>query len=324
MKRSTIGKVLPLLLAFGAATFAFAQEYPSRPVQILVGFVAGGGVDIAARVIAQPLSKILGQPVIVQNRPGAGGQVAASALLREGVDGLAILALNYPDLYLTVELNKAPYKASDFQIIMVDVKDPRVMLVSKSSNIGSLHEFVARANAQPQKLSASVAQGTAQELFAKWLFKSLRLDVIVVGYKGGGDAANAVLSGEVTANIGDDVARLNFRDRMNALFVGSKESSPRWPEAPTLHAALAPFGVTPPSADFMARYGVYVVAASFKSKHPADYRTLQAAMLQAYASPQSQAYIERSGLKDLSIGKPGEDFDAAFAADMVQVKKLIE
>ncbi|MBC7804203.1 MAG: tripartite tricarboxylate transporter substrate binding protein [Candidatus Parcubacteria bacterium] len=311
-----------VLAALGAAATASAQEYPSRPLQIIVGYGPGGGTDILARVIAAPLSKILGQPVIVRNLPGAGGQIAASALLREGADGLAILAINQPDLYMGVALNTAPYKATEFQVIMVDVKDPRVLLVSKGSDIGSLADFVARARAQPGKLGISYAQGSAQELFTKWLAGRLGLDLLQVGYKGGSDAVNAMLGGQVSANLGDDFARINFRQQSRALFVASREPSPRWPEAQTLTAVLAPLGIVPPSADFLARYGVYVVPSSFKQKHAAAYAKLQQALLSSRKSPEFQDYIGKNALQDLSIGKPGEEFDAAFAADMLEVAKL--
>ena len=307
-----------LLLASGAA----AQDYPSRPVQILVGYGPGGGTDIMARVLAGPLSKQLGQPVVVRNIPGAGGQIAATALLSEGADGHAVLAINHPDLLMTLDTGNAPYKAADFQVVMVDVKDPRVLLVANSAGIGSFGDFVARARKEPGKLSISYAQGSAQELFSQWLVAKLDLDVLLVPYKGGAPAANAMLSGEVTANLGDDFGRYNLRDRAKALFLASQEAGRRWPEAPTLTAALAPFGITPPSPNFLARYGIYVVPSAFKRNDPAKYEKLQKALLQAREDPPFQDYLAKNEMQDLSIGKPGEAFEAAFAADMAELRKL--
>lgn len=304
------------------ATGAAAQVYPGRPVQILVGYGPGGGTDIMARVLAGPLSKQLGQPVVVRNLPGAGGQIAATTLLNEGGDGHAVLALNHPDLLMTVDAGNAPYKAADFQVVMVDMKDPRVLLVASGADIKSFADFVARAKKEPGKLAISYAQGSAQELFAEWLVKRLGVEVLLVPYKGGAPAANAMLSGEVTANLGDDFGRVNLRDRVRALFVAAQDRSPRWPEAPTLTAALASFGVAPPSPNFLARYGIYVVPASFKLSHPGNYATLQKALLQARQDPEFQAYLAKNEMQDLSIGKPGEDFEAAFAADMAELRKL--
>jgi tripartite-type tricarboxylate transporter receptor subunit TctC len=317
-----IGKIAAICAALFLASGAAAQGYPSRPVQILVGFGPGGGTDIMARVLAGPLGKELGQPVVVRNIPGAGGQIAATALLNEGGDGHAILAINHPDLLMTVDTGNAPYKADDFQVIMADVKDPRVLLVASNSGITSFSDFVDRAKKEPGKLSISYAQGSAQELFAQWLVAKLGIDVLLVPYKGGAPAANAMLSGEVTANLGDDFGRYNLRDRVKALFVASADKSPRWPEAPTLPAALAPFGVTPPSPNFLARYGIYVVPAAFKRNDPAKYDKLQKALLQAREDAQFKDYIAKNELQDLSIGKRGEDFEAAFAADMAELRKL--
>ena len=126
---------------------------------------------------------------------------------------------------------------------MVDVLDPRIMLVKKDSDINSFKDFVERAKAQPGKLAVPATQGGAQELFAKWLFSKLGLQVRIVGYEGGGPAANAMLAGDVVATIGDNSARLNIRSQSKALFVGAKTKSPRWSEAPTLAEAVAPYGV---------------------------------------------------------------------------------
>jgi tripartite-type tricarboxylate transporter receptor subunit TctC len=310
------------LWVLSGAAIAQGPEYPSRPVSIVVGFAAGGGTDILARVLSAPLSRLLGQPVVVRNLPGAGGQIAAGTVLREGGEGLAILAINHPDLAMGPELGNAPYQTAEFQVIMVDVQDPRVLLVAKGSELNTFADFAARAKAQPGKLAISFAQGSAQELFAKWLVGRTGLDVLLVGYKGGADASNAVLAGDVTANLGDDFARFNLRARSKALFVASKEKSRRWPEAQGLAAALAPLGVTPPTPDFLARYGIYAVPAAFKKAQPASYRKLQQAMLEARKSPEFQDYIAKNALQDLSIGRPGEEFDKAFAADSAEIRKL--
>jgi len=140
--------------------------------------------------------------------------------------------------------------------------------------------------------------------------------------QGGAEAANALLSDTVVANIGDDFGRMGLRTMTKALFVGSQAQSPRWPEAPTLTEALAPFGVRLPTPNFLARYGVYVVPSALKTNNSVAYLELQQALLQARASPEFQNYIAKSQLQDLSIGRPGEDFETAFATDMVEIRKI--
>jgi tripartite-type tricarboxylate transporter receptor subunit TctC len=301
---------------------ALGQDYPRGPLQILVAYGAGGGTDTLARLLAVPLSKILGHPVTVQNLPGGGGQVAATTLLRDGGDGHAILATNEPDLFMSTVFSKPPYAHTDFQVIMADVLDPRILLVQKESDIGSLADFVDRAKAQPGKLTVSVTQGGAQELFAKWFVGKLGLNIRIVGYNGGAAAANAMLAGDVVATVGDDSARMNIRDKSKALLIGAQEKSPRWPEAPTLTAALTKYGVSAPSGGFLSRYGVYVVPSALKSKAPAAYAKLQQALIQAHDTPEFQGYIVKNTLQDLSMGKPGEALDATFAADFAEIAKL--
>lgn len=306
----------------GAARLASAQD--ARPIQIIVGYSPGGGSDVLARVLADALAKSGGRTAIVRNVAGAGGQIAASTLLREGADGNTILAINHPDLYLAAARNPPPFKAADFQPIMIDVQDPRILLVKRDSDIDSFATFVDRARAQPGKLSVSVTAAGGQELFAKWLFARLGLDVILVGYKGGAEAGNALLAGDVTANVGDDFARMNLRPQTRALLVASQQKSPRWPEAATLVGALAPYNIVPPSADFLSRWGLYVVPSALKSANPEAYRALQQTLLKARAAPEFQAYVAKSRLDDLSIGKPGEPYEPALAADLVEMSKIVK
>jgi tripartite-type tricarboxylate transporter receptor subunit TctC len=310
---------MALLSALAAGRPARAQ---GGAFQIIVGYPPGGGSDVLARVLGDSLARLLGRSVIVKNVPGAGGQIAATSLLRDGDDGQSILAINHPDLFMAVERSAGALKAADFQVIMVDVQDPRVLLVKADSPIDSFATFVKRAKEKPGQLAVSVTAASAQELFAKWLFGKLDLDVTIVGYKGGAEAANALISDVVVANLGDDVGRLGMRSLTKALFVGSQKKSPRWPEAPTLTAALAPLGIAPPTANFLSRYGVYVVPSALKSKGLAAYQKLQQALLRARVTPEFESYIAKSQLGDLSIGKPGEDFESAFAADMVEVRKI--
>ena len=314
--------VAATLLLSLTSTAAPAQEYPSGPIQVLVAFAAGGGTDTLARLLAPQLSILLGQPVTVQNLPGGGGQVAATALLRDGATGLAILATNEPDLFMTTVFNEPGYKAEDFHTIMVDLYDPRVMLVQPSSPFATLEDFITEAKAAPGTLTVGTTQGNAQELFAKWLFQELEIDVRLVGYPGGGAAANAMIAGDVTAAIGDDFARFNIRDQAKALFVAGENASPRWSEAQTLADAVAAHGVELPAPDFLARYGVYVISAAFHDSNPEGYAKLQQALVDAWQSDAFQAYLDTNGLQDLARGLPGEELAATFAGDFEQIAKM--
>lgn len=311
-----------LMTGLAASLAAPAPAQEARPLQIIVGYPPGGGSDVLARVLGEAITKTAGRPVVVRNVAGAGGQIAATALLREPPENMTLLAINHPDLLLAIARGTAGLRAADFQVIMVDVQDPRVMLVKAGGDIESFGGFVQRAKARPGTLSFSVTAGSAQELMARWLNAQLGTDVIVVGYRGGAEASNALLSGDVAAHIGDDFARTNLRDMTKALFVGARQPSPRWPEAPTLADALAPFGVALPSPDFLSRFGIYVVPARLKAGDPAGYARLQRMLLEARSSPEFRDYVRRSRFEDLSIGKPGEEFEAAFVADMQAIAEI--
>lgn len=300
---------------------AFGQQ--GRPMQIIVGYPPGGGSDALARVLGEAITRATGRPVVIRNVAGAGGQIAATALLREPAENSPLLAINHPDLLLAVARGTAGLRASDFQVIMVDVQDPRVMLVKAGGGIDTFGQFVVRAKAEPGRLAVSVTANSAQELLAKWLNAQLGMDVIIAGYRGGAESSNALLSGDVTANIGDDFARYNLRDMTKALFVGAAQPSPRWPEAPTLARALAPLDVALPSPDFLSRFGIYVVPARLKAGDPTTYRRLQRTLLDARESAEFRDFITRSRLEDLSIGKPGEEYEAGFLADMVAMGALL-
>jgi len=152
---------MALLPAFAAGVARSALAQDGRTFQIIVGYPPGGGSDVLARVLGEPLAKLLGRPVVVKNMPGASGQIAATTLLRDGSDGQSILAINHPDLFMAVERSAGALKAADFQITMVDVQDPRVFLVKADSPIDSFAAFAVRAKAEPGKLVVSVTAGSA-------------------------------------------------------------------------------------------------------------------------------------------------------------------
>lgn len=320
-RRSFVSAIGATFAAVTVPPSAMAQS--SKPLQMIVGYPPGGSTDAFARLISVPLQGALGgRSVVVRNQPGAGGQIAASALLREGPDGSAVLAINQPDLNLAIARGNAGFKASDFRVIMADLHEPRVLLVKSDSGLDTFSKFVAQAKAAPGKLSISVAGGTAQEVMAQWLVDQLKIDVLIVNYKGGADAANALLAGDVTANLGDDFVRSALRSRTTALFIGSDRKSPRWPEAPTLQSLLAQHGVSMPSPHFLGRYGVYVVSSAFAQQNPKGYQELQKAMLTARSGSAFADYIEKNNLGDLSLGAPGEQYESAFAAEMKEIERL--
>lgn len=295
-----------------AADRAMATDWPERNVQIIVAYGAGGGTDRQSRITARFLEQTLGVPTAVQNMPGAGSLVATTAVYREDPDGYTILATNNPDLIMTVALRDAPYSLDEFAIVAVDVYDPRLLVVPNDSPIQTFDDFVQEARANPGALSISVAAGGAQDTFARWLVAALDLDVRIVGYPSGGAAATAVLGGHVTANMGDDFSRLDLREEVRGLLLGSPQASPRWPEAELLKDTFERYDVELPSPDFLARYHIYVVKQEFKDNHPERFQKLQDAFLAVRELPEYRTLIAEQGYEDLALMAPGDEFEAGF------------
>ncbi len=186
----------PLL---GVAAPARAEDYPTKPVRILVGFGAGGVADITARAVAQKLSERLKQNVLVENRPSAGGIVAAEAVAKSPPDGYTLL-LNSNGNAVSVSLFKSlPYDpVADFEMVSTLGTFGLVMLASPESKLASVRDVIARAKAEPAKFNiGTIGIGSTQNLAAE-LFKSMAgLDATVVPFKGTPEVITALRANDV-------------------------------------------------------------------------------------------------------------------------------
>ena len=241
MRRLLLLLAAALLLPLPAA----AQSFPSKPVRIVCPFPPGGGVDITARAIALELSPLLGQPVVVDNRPGAGGNVAAGEVARAAPDGhTLLLTLNAlhaisPHLYA-----KLPFDAmQDFSFITPLVSFNNVLVVSPGSAAKSVQELVAAARLAPGKLTfASSGNGTNIHLVGE-LFKSMAgVDIVHVPYKGSAPALTDLMGGSVAMmfdTIPSAVPHVKS-GKLRALGVTGSRRSPLLPEVPTIAEAGLP------------------------------------------------------------------------------------
>ena len=215
------------------------QAFPSKTVRILCPFPPGGGVDITARALAHELSSLLGQPVIVENRPGAGGNVAAAEVARSAPDGHTLfVTLNAlhaisPHLYA-----KLPFDAmQDFSFITPLVSFNNVLVVSPAAPVRSVQELIALAKRQPGKLTfASSGNGTNIHLVGE-LFKSRAgVDMVHVPYKGSAPALTDLMGGSVTMmfdTIPSAVSHVKG-GKLRALGVTGARRSPLFPDVPTI------------------------------------------------------------------------------------------
>jgi tripartite-type tricarboxylate transporter receptor subunit TctC len=196
-----------LAIVAGVTAPAFAQEdpskYPSRPIHLIVGFAAGGGNDIIARVFGQKLSESLGQPVIVENKPGGGAIVATEYVAKSAPDGYTLLmsasgiSIN-PAVYA-----KLPYDAvKDFVAVSELASFPLIMIVSAASPIKSVAELVAYAKANPDKMNYASSSASFQ-LVTELFKQKTGAPMQVIPYKSANESVLAVISGQVTTAIAD-------------------------------------------------------------------------------------------------------------------------
>jgi tripartite-type tricarboxylate transporter receptor subunit TctC len=239
--RNALG-LLAVLLAFAVQ----GQEYPSRTVRIIVPFPAGGSADLMPRAVAEKLSDRWGQPVIVENRPGAAGNIGADLVFRAEPDGYTLLSAPPPPLVINKLLyKKLSYDAEKFVPVSVIGAIPNVLLVHPKTNVSTVQEFIALARSNPGKLNyASQGSGTTSHLTAE-LFKSMAggLKITHVPYKGTAPALADLLGGQVEMmcdNLGVSLPHVRS-GKLKALAVASSKRFSGLPDVPALAESLPGF-----------------------------------------------------------------------------------
>jgi tripartite-type tricarboxylate transporter receptor subunit TctC len=240
-------RVCLFLAAVAAATLlsgvAAAQPYPSRPVRIVVGFQAGGGTDIAARVIAQKLADALGVTFIVDNRPGAAGNIGADIVAKSNADGYTILMANSTIAIPSLSV-KLPFNVKkDFAPVSNIALGPSVLLVNPSLPVTDLKGLVALAKAKPRTLIyGSGGVGNVTHLAMELLMSMTGIEMTHIPYKGAAPSVVGLLSGEVQllfAGIPGVLAQISA-GKVRALGVSISQRSPALPNVPTIAEAGLP------------------------------------------------------------------------------------
>jgi tripartite-type tricarboxylate transporter receptor subunit TctC len=242
MIRRDVLRALSLGALGGIGTHPWAQVYPSRPITLLVGGAPGSVPDVMIRPIAQRLSVSLGQPVVVENRPGAAGSVAMSALLQSAADGytlaLATMSQAVFNPYLFAKLPYDPLR--DLEPVTPLVTGAMALAAHPTFPARSLAEFVALAKAQPGKYFVAIPQsGSPPHVVALLLNRATGIDVTMVPHKSGSDAVNAVVSGEIPLLFDAPTIISNQvrAGRLKALVVTGRQREPSLPECPTASEA---------------------------------------------------------------------------------------
>jgi tripartite-type tricarboxylate transporter receptor subunit TctC len=242
MKPRSFLSVLPLLLAtalpVGGGAFA-ADVFPTKPIRILVGFAPGGSNDIVARLIAPRLSEQLGQQVIVDNRPGAGGNIAASALLSAAPDGHTLMMCTTGTLSIQPHLLKSMPFNPDTDILPVTqvANAPYLLLVNADLPAKNVKELIAYAKAKPGVINfASSGNGTGGHLAGEMLKSRANIDIVHIAYKGTGQAMTDLLGGQVAMIFDQPVSSMSYvrSGKLRVLAVASTHRLASLPDVPTV------------------------------------------------------------------------------------------
>jgi tripartite-type tricarboxylate transporter receptor subunit TctC len=300
-----------IALILAAMTSAFAQEdpakYPTRPIHIVVGFAAGGGNDIIARIFGQKLSEDLGQPVIIENRPGGGAIVATEHVAKSAPDGYTLLvgasgmAIN-PALYA-----KLPYDSvRDFVAVSELASFPLILIVNAASPIKSVAELVAYAKANPDK--TNYASSSASFQLVTELFKQKTgAPMQVIPYKSATESVTAVISDQVTTTIADAGPVLSQLQggRVRALAIASALRMAELPDVPTLKEAGADVDGT-----------LWTGAFAPRDTPPAVVKKLADEFIRIARLPEVVARLKPLGVE--AIGNSSEEFTRIVAADIIR------
>jgi tripartite-type tricarboxylate transporter receptor subunit TctC len=312
--------VAATMVACAALTVAWApasvaQEWPNRSVRVLVPYGSGGVTDTMARVTADRLRKVLGQPFVIENRPGAGGAIGVGAAMNAPQDGYTILFVGstlFTVLPLAQEVNYQPLK--DLLPVSITGTNGMVMVVGKDAPYSTLREFLDYARKNPGKITySSGGPATNNHLVTAYLAGEQKLDMVHVPYKGGQAALTAVLSKEVDMHFGNssDLIGPVKSGTVKALAVSTPQRMPQLPDVPTV-------GETIPGYEYIAWNG-YAVTGGV----PTEVRSrLSEALLPITRDPEVVAIFDKLGID--AVGTTPEEAEASIRKDMPIYEQIVD
>jgi len=311
-----MNRILAGLAASLLATAALAQSYPTKPIRLIVPFAAGGGNDNVARLVGKHLSGSLGQPLVIDNRPGAGGVLGAELAAKATPDGYTLFLGGVASHAVNPNLNESlPYDPiRDFAPVALLAQAPLVLVVHPSVPADSFKAFVALARARPGQLNyASNGNGSSSHLAAVMFDSLTGVDMVHVPYKGLSPALTDLLSGRVQLMFSSVVAILPHirAEKLRGLGVTGGKRLPSMPDLPT----IAESGL--PGYEASSWYGVLAPAGT-----PREIVVkLNAELVKALAQPEVRTSLLAEGAEP--IGGTPEQFAAHISSEKERLGKLI-
>jgi len=309
---------LRVALAFAFALcsgLVHAQDYPTRPVRVVVPFSPGGAVDGPMRVIAQELSKRLGQQVFIENKPGAGATIGSEMVAKAAPDGYTLLLASQTNaisasLYRGLSFDPV----EDFAPISLIGREPGVLVVHPSLPVRTLSEFIAYVKERPGKVDyASSGNGSGQHLFMALLASMSGMQLNHIPYRGSGQATTDLLGGVVAASIPGTAGMVGHikAGKLRPLAVTGVKRSPQLPDVPTIAESGVP------------GYEAYVWMGLMapKGTPPAIIERLQRELMQALASADVKSHMDTAGIE--IVGSTPAEFGSFFRAEKERWAKVI-
>jgi tripartite-type tricarboxylate transporter receptor subunit TctC len=317
MRKITHVAAVLLLIFGGTAPIALAQGYPTKSIRMLVGFPPGGGTDIIGRIVAQKLADALGQQVIVDNRGGASGQLAAELVAKAPPDGYTIMMAHIAAISILPSLiSKLPYDAQkDFAPVSLSAIGPNLLVVHPSVPARSVKELIALAKARPGQLQyASPGAGTVQHLAGELFKLQAKVDMLHIPYKGSGQSIVDLISGQVHLDFDAVPPVINYvrQGRLRALAVTSAKRFSLLPDMPTVEEA----GVK--GFDMSTWWGI--VAPGGVSKDVVN--KLNAEMVKAIRQPDTKEKI--AGVGADTVGNTPEEFAAFIRSETEKYARIVK
>jgi tripartite-type tricarboxylate transporter receptor subunit TctC len=303
-----------LVLAVGGTRVAPQEAYPARPVLLTHGFAAGGNGDVVSRIIGDALSPRLGQPVIIEPRPGAGGNTASARLAKAEPDGYTLISLTGGHAVSAAIYKTLPFDPlDDFQMVSVYGYQAFMIAVRKDSAIKSLSDLIAAAKAAPGKLNySSVGVGSTQHLAGALLCAMAGIEMTHVPYRGGGAPMTDLLGGQIDLTV-DTITVVEPQVRSGNVRALGVTSGSKWWSLPD----IVPIAETVPGYDVRTWLGL----AAPKGTPAAVVQRLNAALRSGLTDPQVDERLRKIGM-DVRASSP-EEMRAMVASQIARWKKVV-
>jgi tripartite-type tricarboxylate transporter receptor subunit TctC len=305
-----------LVAAPFVAPAARAQAWPSRPIRLVVPYPPGGGADTTARLIAEPMAAALGQPVVVENRGGAGGSIGAAEVARAPHDGHTLLLDAGAHVVNPLVMRTLPF---DYHTAFAPVTQltvlPQIMVVKTALPAATVPEFIALAKARPGALSyGSSGNATSSHLAAAWFAQATGISLVHVPYRGGGPAVQDLVAGVIDMHMGTVSSSLALAQagRIRPLAVTTKERLAQLPDVPTIAETAVP------GFELNEWNGLY--APSGTPTEVLD--RLNAAAVAAVAEPAVKARLASLGA--LAVGSSRGDFAVFLSHLRATMRRIVE